>query len=106
MPYWIAVGSLSIIFLAIMIYLMAQRALLPGIVVIGSFILFVLWLTGLIKTSIVLWGPEGSVNDNCSRYVSGMPFSGQSVNTLAWLEQNGICKSFFLRVSKPTSKRC
>jgi hypothetical protein len=76
-----------------MIYLMAQRALLPGIVVIGSFVLFVLWLTGLIKTSIVLWGPQGSVSTNCARYVAGMPFSGQSVNTLAWLEQSGICES-------------
>ncbi|KAI9861524.1 MAG: hypothetical protein M1824_002416 [Vezdaea acicularis] len=91
-PYNITIGSLGLLFLLLMIYLMSQRALLPGIMVIGSFILFVLWLTGLIKTSIVLWGPQGSVNDNCVRYVSGQVFSGQSVNTLAWLEQNNICQ--------------
>ena len=81
------------LFVVIIIYLTASRLLIPGVVIIGSFILFVLWLTGLIKTSIELWGPEGSVNANCVQYVQNQPFSGQSINTLAWLAQDNICRS-------------
>jgi hypothetical protein len=92
MPYWVVCGALAIAFLVLILWLVAQRKLLPGIVILGSFILFVLWLTGLIKSSIVLWGPEGSVNDNCMRYVQNAPSHGQSINTLAWLEQNSICE--------------
>ena len=91
MPYWVVCGSLALAFLVLILWLVAQRKLLPGIVILGSFILFVLWLTGLIKSSIVLWGPQGSVNDNCMQYVTNMPVHGQSLNTLAWLEQNSIC---------------
>ncbi|KAI9772763.1 MAG: hypothetical protein M1839_002308 [Geoglossum umbratile] len=94
MPYWVVCGSLALAFLVLILWLVAQRKLLPGIVILGSFILFVLWLTGLIKSSIVLWGPQGSVNDNCMRYVTDMPVHGQSVNTLAWLEQNSICQAW------------
>ncbi|KAH0537262.1 hypothetical protein FGG08_005924 [Glutinoglossum americanum] len=94
MPYWVVSGALAIAFLILILWLVAQRKLLPGIVILGSFILFVLWLTGLIKSSIVLWGPQGSVNDNCMRYVQDSPSRGQSINTLAWLEQNSICQSW------------
>jgi hypothetical protein len=73
-------------------YLISQNQLLPGIVILGSFILFVLWIVGLIVISIELWGPAGSVNNNCSLYVTAQTFWGQSINTLAWLEQNSICE--------------
>ena len=66
-----------------------QRALIPGLVVIGSFILFVLFLTGLIETSIQLYGPKGSVNNYCNLY---RPVKGSSQATLAYLETLGICK--------------
>lgn len=92
-PYWVATGSLGILFVIIIIGLTSNRQLIPGIVMLGSFVLFVLFLTGLIKDSIELWGPLGSVNDNCQRYVTGQPFTGQSLNTLAWLQQNNICMS-------------
>lgn len=72
-----------------MLYLIANRQLLPGIVILGSFILFVLWLVGLIVISIELWGPAGSVNGNCNLVQSS---SGQSIETLAWLEQHSICE--------------
>ncbi|KAI9811826.1 MAG: hypothetical protein M1832_000679 [Thelocarpon impressellum] len=91
-PYWVATGALGVLFVILIIYLTATRQLIPGLVMLGSFILFVLWLTGLIKTSIELWGPVGSVNDNCVRYVQNQVFRGQSINTLAWLEQNDICQ--------------
>lgn len=90
--YWISVGALSIIFLIIMLILISQRRLLPGVVLLGSFILFVLWMVGLIVISIELWGPVGSVNNTCNTYVNGMQYKGQTVEALAWLEQHSICE--------------
>ena len=80
-------------FLLLILVLIAQRTLLPGVVIIGSFILFVLWLTGLVQTSILLFGPSQSVNNLCNVYVNGQTYTGVSVGTLAWLEQKNICKS-------------
>jgi len=93
-PYWVTVGGISILFILIMLYLISQRSLLPGVVILGSFILFVLFLVGLIVTSIELWGPTGNVNGNCNLYVSDQQSFGQSINTLAWLEQSSICQSW------------
>lgn len=92
-PYSIATGSLCLLFLLIILALIQQRQLLPGIVVLGSFILFVLFLTGLIETSIQLYGPTGSVNSYCNLYrpSSGVA-NGQA--TLAWLETQGICQDW------------
>lgn len=92
--YWVASASLSLVFILIMLWLISQRQLLPGIVIMGSFILFVLWTVGLIVVSIELWGPAGSVNGNCNLYVAGRETSGASVDTLAWLEQDSICQSW------------
>lgn len=86
-------SALAILFFILILVLINQRQLLPGIVIIGSFILFVLWLTALIETSIQLFGPSGSVNGNCQLYVQAQPFTGASLNTLAWLEQTNICES-------------
>jgi len=76
-----------------MLWLISQRQLLPGIVIMGSFILFILWMVGLIVISIQLWGPSG-VNGNCNIYVNGRSFTGPNVNTLAYLEQHSICQSW------------
>ena len=91
-PYWITVSALALLFILMMLYLIAQRQLLPGIVVMGSFILFVLWMVGLIVISIQLWGPSGSVNGNCNLYVTGAASQGPSQATLAYLEQHSICE--------------
>ncbi|KAI9749650.1 MAG: Vacuolar protein sorting-associated protein 41 [Chaenotheca gracillima] len=91
MPYWSTVGGLGVAFIILLIYLQNQSILIPGVVILGSFILFVLWLTGLIKTAIVLFGPQGSVNDLCSRYVTNQPSHGQNEATLAWLQQQNSC---------------
>ncbi|TVY59347.1 hypothetical protein LCER1_G000731 [Lachnellula cervina] len=93
-PYWIAVSALSIIFILLLLYLISQRQLLPGIVIMGSFILFVLWIVGLIVISVQLWGPSGSVNSNCNIYVNGNVQHGANTETLAWLEQKSICQSW------------
>jgi hypothetical protein len=91
-PYWITVASLTVLFIIVMLWLISQRQLLPGIVIMGSFILFILWVVGLIVISIELWGPTGSVNSNCQLYVSATASRGQSIDTLAYLEQHSICK--------------
>ncbi|CAG8961322.1 hypothetical protein HYFRA_00013783 [Hymenoscyphus fraxineus] len=95
-PYWITVSALSVVFILLMLYLISQRQLLPGIVIMGSFILFVLWLVGLIVISIQLWGPVGSVNGNCELYVESAKGSsrGANENALAWLQQSSICQSW------------
>ncbi|MCJ1485603.1 hypothetical protein MMC06_005778 [Schaereria dolodes] len=92
-PYEVTVSALAILFICLMLGLISQRMLLPGIVIIGSFILFVLWLTGLIETSIMLFGPVGSVNGNCNVYVLNQT-PGANLNTLAYLEQKNICQSW------------
>ena len=89
--YWITVSSLAIVFLIAMLWLISQRQLLPGIVIMGTFIQFILWIVGLIVVSIELWGPTGSVNSNCQLFVSAMASSGPTIDTLAYLEQHSIC---------------
>ena len=98
-PYMVTVSALAIIFLIIFMILIMQRQLLPGIVMVFSFILFVLWLAGLIETAIEFLGPNGGVNGNCNLYVLGQSYSGVSIDTLAYLEQKSICKQWLVRVS-------
>jgi hypothetical protein len=45
--------------------------------------------------SVQLWGPSG-VNSSCQLYVSVQESRGQSVDTLAWLEQHSICEFHFV----------
>jgi hypothetical protein len=91
----VTIGGLGVVFIIVMLYLISQKSLLPGIVILGSFILFVLWMVGLIATSIELWGPQGNVNASCNMYVTNMEYHGQSLETLAWLQQNNICEYLF-----------
>ncbi|KAH8592324.1 hypothetical protein B0O99DRAFT_518016 [Bisporella sp. PMI_857] len=93
-PYWVSTSSITLVFLLIMLYLINVRQLLPGIVVIGSFICFVLWMVGLIVISVQLWGPQGSVNGNCNLYVMSDSRTGANLETLAWLQQRSICQSW------------
>jgi hypothetical protein len=93
-PYWICSASMGLLFIFIMLWLISQRQLLPGIVIMGSFILFILWMVGLVVFSIELWGPNG-VNGTCQL----LPPPTGGGDTLAWLEQHGICESFFSGVA-------
>ncbi len=95
-PYYITVASLTVSFILLLLYLIFQRRLLPSIVMIGGFVLFVLWLVGLVVISIQLWGPSASVSSNCNIFVFGADPEprGQSIQTLAWLQQRGICQSW------------
>ncbi|MCJ1457013.1 hypothetical protein MMC28_007379 [Mycoblastus sanguinarius] len=94
-PYSIATGALTLFFLLFLFVLIQNRQLLPGLVVLGSFILFVLFLTGLIETSIQLYGPTGSVNFYCNLYKPSSGYvNGQGEATLAYLETQGICNDW------------
>ncbi|KAK3994486.1 hypothetical protein QBC44DRAFT_44574 [Cladorrhinum sp. PSN332] len=93
-PYYITVSALCVFFILLLLLLIFQRRLLPSIVMIGGFILFVLWLVGLVVISVQLWGPSGSVSSNCNLYVFNHSPKGQSLETLAWLEQRSICQSW------------
>ncbi|EME77915.1 uncharacterized protein MYCFIDRAFT_33894 [Pseudocercospora fijiensis CIRAD86] len=99
MPFGITVGALTIAFIILMLLLIIQRRLLPGILIIGSFILLVLYITGLIETAIQLFGPAGDINSKCQQFVFDNPSKDLSINTLAWLEQNSICQSWLAAFS-------
>lgn len=90
----VVTGALGVFFVLLVVVLILRGFLLPGIVIIGSFILFVLWLTGLIETSLLLYGVTGNVNDNCQIYVVENVSRGNSIDTLAWLTQSTICTFF------------
>ena len=71
--------------------MIAQNRLLPGVMMLASFVLFVLFLAGLIETAIQLFG-AGQVSSSCQTYVNNNPVRGLSVDTLAWLQQSNICE--------------
>ncbi|GKZ39901.1 hypothetical protein AbraIFM66950_001558 [Aspergillus brasiliensis] len=89
-PYMITAGALGIFFVIFILVLAAQRFLLPGIIIVGGFILFVLWLTGLVETSLQLYGVAANVNDNCRNYVDNLKPVGDGWRTLAWIEEETI----------------
>ncbi|KAI1419920.1 hypothetical protein F5Y12DRAFT_177872 [Xylaria sp. FL1777] len=92
--YYITVSGLTVAFIILLLWLIAQRRLLPTIVIIGAFVLFVLWLVGLIVISIELWGPAGSVSANCENLVWNNVQHGNNDATLAWLQQRSICQQW------------
>ncbi|KAK6071950.1 hypothetical protein SCUP234_09439 [Seiridium cupressi] len=94
MPYFITVGALTVGFIAILLWLISQRRLLPSIVIIGAFMFFVLWMVGLIVVSIELWGPTGSVSANCNALVFGQDPGNSNQEKLAWMAQKSICQSW------------
>ncbi|KAI6778432.1 uncharacterized protein J7T54_005338 [Emericellopsis cladophorae] len=93
-PYFITVCGLTILFILGLFWLIFNRRLLPAIVMIGAFILFVLWVTGLVIVSIQLFGPEGSVSSNCDIQVFSQNPKGQTLKVLAYLQQKNICESW------------
>jgi len=97
-PFGVTVGTLTVIFIILEMIMIAQRRLLPGVMMLASFILFVLYLTGLIETATQLFG-AGQVSANCRAYVSDNQVSGLSLDTLAWLQQNNICSCWYAAFS-------
>jgi hypothetical protein len=91
MPYGVTVGALTLLFVIVEMVLIAQRKLLPGIMMLLSFILLVLFLTGAVGTGIQLFG-KAQINQQCNRYVFNRKFRGPSERTLAFLQQQNICE--------------
>lgn len=101
---------LTIVFLWILEGMLWRKNLLPGVVMLGAFILCVLYLTGLIESAIQLFGAvsnsktqvvlaysdtfQGNVNGNCNTYINSQPSTGVSIETLAWMEQHMICQAW------------
>lgn len=90
-PYLITVSSLGVVFIGIIYWLIAQRRLLPAIVMIGAFMLFVLWLVGLVMIGMQLFGPDNSIQSVCDIQVFNRNPKGQTEETMAWLQQRNIC---------------
>ncbi|PSK38477.1 hypothetical protein C1H76_2729 [Elsinoe australis] len=93
-PYGITVGALTILFLFVIEAMISQRTLLPGLVMLGAFILLVLYLAGLIETALQLFGSASNINSNCQTFVTDQPSSGVSLATFAFLQQRSICQSW------------
>ena len=92
LPYGVTVGALTIIFIIIELVLIAQRRLLPGVVLLFAFMLMVLFLAGAIGTGIQLFGGN-NINNQCNTYVFNQRWRGVSERTLAFLQQQNICRS-------------
>ncbi|KAL6709573.1 hypothetical protein ACN47E_001508 [Coniothyrium glycines] len=91
MPYGVTVGAIALIFIIIEIVYISQRKLVPGVMMLFSFILLVLFIAGIIGTAIQLFaGPN--INNQCNTYVSSSDVSGPNINTLAFLQQRNICQ--------------
>jgi hypothetical protein len=79
-----------------MLILISQRRLLPGVMFLFSFILLVLFITGIVGTAMQLFsGPN--VNNLCNQFV-GMKQTGPTYNTLAWLQLQNTCKFLLLLI--------
>jgi len=93
-PYLVTVAALVALSILVMLWMMAQRLLLPAVVFVGAFVHLVLWVVGLIVLSLQLWGPTGSVNGTCNIQVFSQNPTGSTLYTLAWLEQQSICQAW------------
>ncbi|KAF2747543.1 hypothetical protein M011DRAFT_47144 [Sporormia fimetaria CBS 119925] len=91
LPYGVTVGALTILFIIVEMILIAQRKLLPGIMMLLSFILLVLFLTGAVGTGIQLFG-KAAINSRCNTYVFNRKEYGPTIQTLAFLQQQNICQ--------------
>ncbi|KAK4888170.1 hypothetical protein LTR27_012899 [Elasticomyces elasticus] len=94
MPFGITVGALTVIFVWIMLALIYQRRLLPGVVMIGSFILLVLYITGIIETALQLFRNTNGIIGQCNTLNRNSPQRGLTVEVLAFLELQSICQSW------------
>ena len=91
-PYSITIGALTLCFIIYMNIQRDSRNLLPDQMMVFAFMFFVLYMAGLVECSIQLFGAGGNVSGHCATYVYGQQYTGESIYTLAWLEQYMICE--------------
>lgn len=90
-PYYVTVAAVALAFLLAVMWLIWYKRLLPAIVMLGAFALFVLWMVGLVASAVQLWGP-GGVQSVCNMQVFNQSPHAPDVQTLAWMQQRNICK--------------
>lgn len=90
-PYYITVASFSILYVGTLVFLLSRHRLLPAIVMIGAFLVLVLWFVGLVVVAIQLWGSNG-VNGECNLRVFNETPKGDTRETLAWMMERSICE--------------
>ncbi|KAL2753254.1 hypothetical protein ACRALDRAFT_2029129 [Sodiomyces alcalophilus JCM 7366] len=93
-PYLVTVASLTLVYIILLLYLIFNRRLLPAIVMIGAFVLFVLWMVGLVVVAVQLFGPSGSIQGSCDVAVFSFNPKGTNLQTLAWLQQRTVCQTW------------
>ncbi|KAI5286167.1 hypothetical protein KEM54_006998 [Ascosphaera aggregata] len=101
----VASTSISLVFLIVMSYFMGTFQLMPDFMILGSIILFALWLTGLIETGIQMFSSAPNVNNNCINFVYRREYKGPSALTLAWLEQVTISAAAEYKVIRNTDRK-
>ena len=79
--------------MATLVILLWRHRLLPAIVMIGAFLVTILWFVGLVVVSLQLWGSNG-VNGECNLRVFSRDPTGDGEETLAWLMERTICEFF------------
>ncbi|KAJ4155485.1 hypothetical protein LMH87_000726 [Akanthomyces muscarius] len=94
-PYYVTVAAVALAFLLAIMWLIWYKRLLPAIVMIGAFALFVLWMVGLVASAVQLWGP-GGVQSVCNLQVFNQSPHAPDVQTLAWMQQRNICQTWYL----------
>jgi hypothetical protein len=92
MALGIASGSLSVIYIVMSVILAQRRYLLPGVIILLAVLLIPMWVTGLVATSIALWGSQDGVNARCNRNLQALSTGGHDIYTLLWLQENSICR--------------
>ncbi len=93
LPYYVTVAAVALAFLLAVMGLIWYRRLLPAIVMIGAFALFVLWMVGLVASAVQLWG-AGGVQSVCNLQVFNQSPHAPDMATLAWMQQRNICEFF------------
>lgn len=91
-PFGVTVGALTIALVVVIDILEIKRSLVPGVMIMLTFLFFVLYLTSTIETGVILFGPGNNVDKQCRNNINNNPITGQSIATLAWLELNSICE--------------
>jgi hypothetical protein len=90
------VGALTEAFAWATLFLSWQRKLVPTIFMVYTFILLVLYITGIIGTAIQL----AVIVPACKANVDNNKQNGLSLDTLVWLNQSHTCENWVSHLAK------
>lgn len=101
-PFGITVGALTLALVIVIDILEIKRSLVPGVMIMLTFLFFALYMTSTIETGIILFGTGNNVDKQCKNNINNNPITGQSIATLAWLELNSICEHDHYQCARPS----